>query len=417
LGDRSLTTKASSDVAGCTIVAKKYLSYARVLARSFRQAHPDIPFFTLLADEVDGYFDPAAEPFELLRLSDLDIPDLDRFRFHYTQQPLSYAATPYLLAHLLARGSERVIFFKQESLVLGHVSAVFDALERCSIVLTPHLVDPLAGDDRIARELNILQSGTFNVGLLAIARTPVTERFLAWWQDRVRAHCRYAVPDGMHYEQRWLDLVPGFFEGVHVLRDSSYNVGHWNLPDRVVTVHDQAVFVDGQPCKLFRFSGYDPDEPSTVTKYSRRLTRANVHAAGAVFDRFRRELEDAGYQVTKRFPYAYGVFDNGVPVPDIARVLYVDLGDDVRMFGDPLRTASPSSYFNWLNQPVDDEWGSRTVTRLWHGIYRARPDLQAALPNPLGCDRDAFLNWTTSFGMREHGIPDQFVFADRPSPA
>jgi hypothetical protein len=417
LGDRSLTTHARADVAGCTIVAKSYLSYARVLSTSFRQQHPDIPFFTLLADEVDGYFDPAAEPFQLLQLTDLDIPDLERFRFHYTQQPLSYAATPYLLAHLLARGFQRTIFFKQESLVVGNLAPVFDLLERRSIVLTPHLHAPLTGSDRIGRELTILQSGTFNVGMLGVTRTEPASRFLEWWQDRLRTHCRYDVPGGMHYEQRWLDLVPGFFEDVHVLRDPGYNVAHWNLPDRAVTMCGDAILVEGQPCRLFRFSGYEPDRPVAITKYFDRLTWENVGPARAVFDRFRRELEDAGYQVTKRFPYAYGVFDNGVPVPDIARVLYVNLGDDVRMFGDPLRTASPSSYFNWLNQPVDDEWGSRTVTRLWHGIYRARPDLQAALPNPLGCDRDAFLNWTTMFGMREHGIPDQFVFADRPSPA
>ena len=43
-----------------TIVAKSYLSFARVLAASFRRYHPAIPFFVLLADEVDGYFEPFA---------------------------------------------------------------------------------------------------------------------------------------------------------------------------------------------------------------------------------------------------------------------------------------------------------------------------------------------------------------------
>jgi hypothetical protein len=60
--------------AACTIVAKNYLSFARVLARSFHAHHPDLPFFVLLADEVDGYFDPAQEPFQLIPFCDLDIP-------------------------------------------------------------------------------------------------------------------------------------------------------------------------------------------------------------------------------------------------------------------------------------------------------------------------------------------------------
>jgi hypothetical protein len=71
----------TSSVAACTIVAKSYLSLGRVLARSFRRHHPEIPFLTLLAAEVDGYFDPATEPFELLHLSELEIPQAECFRY------------------------------------------------------------------------------------------------------------------------------------------------------------------------------------------------------------------------------------------------------------------------------------------------------------------------------------------------
>ena len=88
-------------VVAATIAAKRHLSLARVLANSFREHHPEIPFFVLLADEVDGRFDPSKEPFQILHLGDLAIPDPARFRFHYRQQELTYAATPYLLAHLL----------------------------------------------------------------------------------------------------------------------------------------------------------------------------------------------------------------------------------------------------------------------------------------------------------------------------
>jgi hypothetical protein len=393
-----------------TIVAKSHLSFARVLARSFHRHHPDIPFYVLLADEVDGYFVPAREPFNVLRLPDLGIPDLDRFRFRYSQQPLSYAATPYLLAYLLRRGFSRAVFLKQESLVLGDFGSLFEILGKAPIVLTPHLVTPIDGPDRIARELNILQSGTFNVGMLGIADAPVTGRFLAWWQDRVRTHCRHAVADGMHYEQRWLDLAPAFFEGVHILRDPTYNVGHWNLPERAVSVHGDDVLVDGRPCRLFRFSGYSPDEPQLMTRYSRRLTSENVGPARAVFDRFRSALEDEGYHETKSWPYAYGAFDNGVSVPDIARTLYLELRDAVEIFGNPLHTSAPGSYFSWLNESVESPTDrARTVTRLWQAVYRARPDLQSAFPDLLGADRDAFLNWTIQSGAREHGVPGPFL--------
>jgi hypothetical protein len=44
------------------------------------------------------------------------------------------------------------------------------------------------------------------------------------------------------------------------------------------------------------------------------------------------------------------------------------------------------------------------VTRLWHGVWRQRPDLQRAFPEPLGRDRRAFLRWAERYGAGEHGI-------------
>ena len=80
-----------SEVFG-TIVAKPELPYARVLAKSLRRWHPDTPFLVLLADEVDDHFDPAAEPFGLLSLSQLPIPDSGRFCFLHERLPLRKAS-------------------------------------------------------------------------------------------------------------------------------------------------------------------------------------------------------------------------------------------------------------------------------------------------------------------------------------
>jgi hypothetical protein len=396
------------NVAVATIVAKSYISFARALAESFHRIHRDVPFFVLLADEVDGYFDPASEPFQLVGLSELDIPRVERFRFHYAQQPLSYASTPFLLKHLLGRGIERLIFIKQESLVLGDITPLFAMLEDSSIVLTPHLTAPLGGTDCIDRELNILLSGTFNVGLLGVAATPMTMRFLEWWQDRVYAHAQHATAEGMHYEQRWLDLVPGLFEGVHVLRDPAYNVGHWNLPDRAIIVSGDLVLVNGEPCRLFRFSGYDPEQPTCITRYSARLTTGNVGPARMVFERFHAALERHGYHETKAWPYAYDSFDNRTPVPDAARSLFIEMGDGAGRFRDPLHTGS-GSYYEWLNDGADSEPQRPTVTRLWHAVYRSRPDLQRAFPDVFGADREGFVTWTVQSGIREHRVSEQFV--------
>ena len=392
--------------AACTIVAKNQFALARVLASSFRAHHPDVPFFVLLADEIDGWFDPERESFETIPLSALDIPDSPRFQFRYAQQPLSYACTPFLLEHLLDRGFERVLFFKQEGMVLGSHAEVFDRLARHPIVLTAHLIAPLDGRDAVARELNILQSGIFNVGLLGVAASETAPRFVRWWQDRVSTHCLHAVGEGMHYEQRWLDFVPVYFEGSYVMRDPGFNVAHWNLPERAIHVDGDRVTVDGRPCRLFRFSGYEPDSHEAPTGYSNRLTWENIGPARSVFERYHRALLEAGQEEIRTWPFAYACFDDGTPIPDFVRRLYAQLGDEAARFPDPRAVDSTPSFFRWLNEPVDARLP--VVSRLWHAVHAGRRDLQHAFPHVLDADRERFVAWTHARGGHEHDIPAPF---------
>ena len=50
----------------CTIAAKNYLPFVRVLMASVRIHHPQFRRVLILADRVDGYFDPSQEDFEVI---------------------------------------------------------------------------------------------------------------------------------------------------------------------------------------------------------------------------------------------------------------------------------------------------------------------------------------------------------------
>ena len=379
-----------------TAVTKSHLSLARGLGASLRRHHPDTGFVVLLVDEPEGYLSLATEPFRIVSVRELDLPRRERFLFQYTRMEAVTAAKPFLLARLLSEALPAIVFVDPDVLILGSLAPLFDRVSAHPIVLTPHLTAGLADDDRAARELNILVSGVYNGGVVGVSNTPDALELLDWWRERVWSHCRYAVDEGMHYDQRWLDLVPGLFDGVEIFRDSRFNIAPWNLPERSAAT-----------CRLFHFSGYVPEEPEQVTKYSRRLGMGDIGDAALLFERYRSALADAGYEETRHWPYAYDRFDNGVPIPEVARSIYRDLGEEVACFGDPFHAASPDSFYRWLSEPIDGAPVRRQVSRLWHGIHRSRPDLQQAFPDPLGADRRSFLAWTTTHGRLEYNLPDE----------
>ena len=391
-----------------TIVAKNFLSFARVLATSLRRHHPSVSFFVVLADQVDGVFRPADEPFEFVPLQDLGIRNLPQLCFWYPRAELSIVAKPYLLSYLLDRGYASAIFLDADILVLDTLDRLFESTAAHSVVLTPHPVDSLSSPDRVARELNILQCGVYNGGFIGVSSTPSGRRFLAWWKDRLWKHCRHDLAHGFHYDQRWLDLVPPLFDDVYIERDAAYNVAYWNLPER-----DHEV---GR-ARFFHFSGFEPDKPHIITKYSERLMLPTVGRAATLFDRYVTLLDREGYAVTRTWPYAFDGFDNGIPIPRPARDLYRQLGDRAAAtFGNPFCTRGAHSYYAWLNEPVRADQDQCPVTRLWDAVYRSRPDVQLAYPDHLGADRLGFLTWVVTSGLREHQICDAFAQRDYLTP-
>ncbi len=71
----------------------------------------------------------------------------------------------------------------------------------------------------IERGLYIARSGTFNLGFLAVRTTGAGQTFAAWWADRVGNYPADIARPG-YAEQRWLDLAPGLFEGVTIVRQA-----------------------------------------------------------------------------------------------------------------------------------------------------------------------------------------------------
>lgn len=390
-------------IAAGTVAAKNYISFARVLARSFRAHRPEIPFYVLLCDEAGENLEPD-EPFELIPFSALAVPEFRNLVFRYPRHLLSIAAKPYLLEHLLGLGYEQVCFFDSDILITGDLSPILRSTGESAISLTPHLLEPPRGSDRAARELAIIRAGTFNAGFISATDDPAARRFINWWRERLRYHCNHDVARGVHGDQRWLDLAHSFFEEVSVVRDPGCNVAYWNLPERNVRFAGDTLMVDEGPCRFFHFSGFSPEAPRVLTRHPNSVPLcADLEI---LLQRYAELLLKAGFIESKQWTYAWQTFDNGVPIPDVAREEYRKFGREVDRFGDPFSTDHPQSFYEWLRETPDEKSG---ISRIWDAVYRHRVDVQRAFPDHHGSNLEAFLQWTRLSGAREHGITEAFL--------
>src|SRR5579871_417020 len=179
----------SRNGAFCTIIARNYLAHARCLMDSLARFHPDIPRFVILVDRMDGDFGAAPETFEIIPSDTLEIPNTKWFHFKYTLIELSTAVKPYAIEHLFNQyGFDFVIYLDPDILVLADLNLLIDRLGECSLLLTPHVTEPL-NNNPSPSELEILRTGTYNLGFIGVARTEEALAFLHWWKDRLYEFC------------------------------------------------------------------------------------------------------------------------------------------------------------------------------------------------------------------------------------
>jgi glycosyltransferase involved in cell wall biosynthesis len=396
----------------CTIVSKNYLAHARCLVDSFLDHHPQGRAFVLLVDRPEGYFDPGKERFTTVPVEELQIADFRVLSFRYTLLELCTAVKPFFLEFLFRSfGLEKLCYFDPDILICGSLDEVAAGLETSGILLTPHILDFLE-DGYYPDELDILQAGTFNLGFIGLSRHAGLERFLSWWQRKLLLHCTAEEGSGLFVDQRWIDLVPSLFEGVHILRDPSYNVAYWNLAHRTVTREGGTRMINGVPLKFFHFSGFVPEDIRQVSKHQNRVTLGDVPGLGPLFVEYRDTLLARGYDTVKAWPNAFGSFDNGVAIPDSARRAYRGVDPEGTRWRNPFSTTGPASFFEWLNQPaLAGPGGLPLITHLALQIYRERPDLQRAFPDVLDRDRGAYAAWFASNGRREHALDPCFAAA------
>lgn len=289
-------------LAVCTAVAANYLPFARVLADSFLKYHPEIPFFVLVGDPQAS---PGRDKVRVLRLEELRIASLRRMLIEYDRKQVMVAAKPAVLRYLLEEGHDSALFLDPDMLVTAPLDPALEVVQRHSLTLTPHLFFGPEGESDERRERALLYAGLYNGGFVGASRCEQTLRFLRWWEGRLRTHCMEAVRLGLHFDQRWLDLAPGYVEDLRLLRDRGVNAAYWNVSGREVKRTEQGLTINGEPLRLFHMSGYSPERPQQVTRHQAEMLVEELGELAGVYREYGRLLKEAGWAEESGAPWAW----------------------------------------------------------------------------------------------------------------
>jgi hypothetical protein len=387
----------------CTIVARNYLPYARVLADSFLDHHPGSTCHVLVLDGPQ----PADAPAHVRYWTPetVAIPDLPELAAGYEITELATAVKPAFLARLLAE-TQDVIYLDPDIRIYAPLTTVVEQLERAPIVLNPHLAQSLPDDGKRPDDQDILLAGAYNLGFLALRRGTETDRLLAWWSRRLKDACRIDIPAGLFVDQRWIDLVPGLFD-VAILRDPGCNVAYWNLPHRVLSRDGDRVVVNGEPLRFFHFSGFDCAHPDRLSRHQTRDLVARDQVLAQLLRAYAAEVGAVAATMPKpaSAPYGFAHLPNGMALTYVVRAGYrrwrrEGAREDVWSAGGAEALA------RWLGEP--EPRAPPGVSRFLHELRAARRDLLEAFPADAdGTNR--YLGWVHERGVVEVDIPERFL--------
>jgi hypothetical protein len=373
-----------------TSVTANYLPKAAALAQSIKRIHSDAVFHVVLCDRLPACPRATTADFDsIINVNDLPIDDRPSWIFKHRLVELCTGVKGTAFQYIAEKfHCERIYYFDPDIVVLGGLDDIDAALDRHSVVVTPHLCAPEIDEAAIVgNEISCLKHGVYNLGFLGVRMTEQGRRFLSWWSDRLRRFCYDEIATGLFTDQRWVDLAPALFDDIAILRDPRFNVATWNLTHRRATGRaPYEILINGRPLVFYHFSGLDSgDQQATLERDGRHSP-----VLFELRDWYIARCAELGQRALSAIECVYDTFSNGEPITDSHRTLYRRCDDLIRAYPDPFNADDPArSYFHWFEQH-----GSKTEPRPRPLVQRIKDYTPPPALRLARSARSAFRRWS-----------------------
>jgi glycosyltransferase involved in cell wall biosynthesis len=399
---------------GLTICAANYLPFAKTLANSFLKFHPESKFYLLLVDgDVPGITIDLGPEITIIKPSDLNLdPEVFmRMAIYYDVTELSTALKPLGLKYLLDTGSEIAIYLDPDIEVFSELVEIPKHLESANIALTPHSLHGFPNDELRPTARDIMASGTFNLGFIAVKNSEQSYEFLTWWNEKLIFDCISDVENNLFTDQRWIDFVPSYYS-FSVIREYGYNVAYWNLHEREITKVDSGYYVNSTALRFFHFSGYSPNKPWILSKHVADKPRVVISSNSLLkelAENYGKSAVEHGWDTKSSLAYGYSKLNEQIMLTPRIRKRYrheVIEATRGKCEFPPLANDSQESVLAWLNKQIPES-GRLNVSLF--DVWKGQPDLQAAFPLALGKEAKRLVWWAHKYGIGEGKINESTI--------
>jgi len=335
-----------NNIAVFTIASKNYFALAKTLLDSVKKVHPSgISLFLFLADESGEALAREDGPFQIVEAKDLPVPNFKRMAFQYDIMEFNTAVKPFCFSYLFDEGYSKVLYFDPDILVFRPLDQVFFQLNTSSLVLTPHITEPLPESDHFKpTEQVYLRVGTYNLGFIAVSATDEGRKFVDWWGRKCAEECFKEIETGLFVDQKWVNLALGLFNDINICRNKGLNMAYWNLHERIL---GSDLMVNGEfPLIFYHFSGINITAPDDISRHQNRFslnTRADLKE---IFKLYCDTVLKNGYIKFRGLPYTYATYQDGGEIGDFARRHYSTIA---QRFPDPFLDG-PGNYNDYLKK-------------------------------------------------------------------
>lgn len=260
-----------------TLCSNNYLAQAKILGDSFKKYHQHIEFIIGLVDIFNPLIDyKVFDNFTVIQVSDLQIPEFREMERKYNIIELNTSVKPFYFTHLFASyNADKIIYLDPDIEIFSPFEEVLDLLDSYNIIITPQNCVPI-DDGNLPSDIDLLGTGTFNLGFIALSNILNVKPFLAWWTDRLVKYCFVDERNNMFFDQIWINLVPAFFDNYYILKHPGYNMAPSNLHERQIQDRNGQWLINNYyNLRFYHFSGYKFSNPELLCSYSSRFTFAN----------------------------------------------------------------------------------------------------------------------------------------------